>query len=93
MRTQSVRKCEVLVRRLAYIVGLVGPLTALPQVLSIWISHQATGVSLWSEVGFASIAFVWLAYGVILRQTPLVISSFLWVLLDLAIASGVWRYG
>jgi uncharacterized protein with PQ loop repeat len=83
----------LVVRRLAYFVSLAGPLTALPQVLSIWAYHQATGVSLWSSLGITAIAIFWLAYGVILRDGPIVLSSFLWMILDLAIVSGVLRYG
>jgi len=90
---QCVSRTEVLVRRLAYITGLIGPLTALPQAISIWTSHQAAGVSLCSATGFAAVAGVWLAYGVVLRQGPIVLSSLLWIILDLAIVSGVLRYG
>jgi len=86
-------KAELLVRRLAYVAGLVGPLTALPQALSIWASHQAAGVSFWSALGFTGVAGIWLAYGIILRQGPIVLSSLLWVIFDLAIVSGVLRYG
>ena len=88
-----VSRTEFLVRRLAYVTGLVGPFTALPQALSIWLSHQAAGVSLWSALGFTAVAGIWLAYGVVLRQGPIVISSALWVILDLTIVSGVLRYG
>jgi len=73
--------------------GLVGPLAALPQVLSIWTQHQAAGVSFWSSLGITAIAIFWLAYGIILRDGPIVVSSFLWMILDLAIVSGVLRYG
>jgi uncharacterized protein with PQ loop repeat len=90
---QCASRNEFIVRRLAYFVGLVGPLTALPQVLSIWTYHQAAGVSLWSSLGITAIAVFWLAYGVVLRDGPIAISSFLWTILDLAIVSGVLRYG
>lgn len=86
-------RAEVLVRRLAYIAGLVGPLTALPQAVSIWASHQAAGVSFWSALGFTAVAGVWLVYGILLRQGPIVLSSLLWMVFDLAIVSGVVRYG
>jgi uncharacterized protein with PQ loop repeat len=93
MQMSCVAKSEVLVRRLAYFAGLAGPLTALPQAVSIWMSHQATGVSFWSATGFSAVAVIWLTYGVVLREGPIVISSLLWLVLDLAIVFGVWRYG
>jgi uncharacterized protein with PQ loop repeat len=90
---QHACRSEIVVRRLAYIVSLAGPLAALPQVLSIWTYHQAAGVSFWSSLGVTAIAVFWLAYGVILRDGPIVLSSGLWMILDLAIVSGVLRYG
>ena len=90
---QCVSRTEALVRRLAYITGLVGPFTTLPQAVSIWMSHQAAGVSFWSAAGFAAVAGIWLVYGIVLREGPIVISSLLWVTLDLAIVAGIWRYG
>jgi uncharacterized protein with PQ loop repeat len=90
---QHACRSEIVVRRLAYFVSLAGPLTALPQVLSIWTHHQATGVSFWSSLGITAIAVFWLAYGVILRDGPIMFSSLLWTVLDLAIVSGVLRYG
>jgi len=86
-------RAESVIRRLAYIAGLIGPFTALPQAFWIWTSHQAAGVSLFSSVGFTAVAGVWLAYGIVMRQGPIVLSSLLWVILDLAIVSGVLRYG
>ena len=86
-------RAESVVRRLAYVAGLAGPFTALPQAIYIWTAHQAAGVSLCSSVGFTAVAGIWLAYGIVLRQGPIVLSSTLWVILDLAIVSGVLRYG
>ena len=38
-------------------------------------------------------AGIWLAYAIVLRQGPIVLSSGLWRIFDLAIVSGVLRYG
>jgi len=51
------------------------------------------GVSLCPAVGFTAVAGIWLAYGIVLRQGPIVLSSILWVILDLVIVSGVLRFG
>jgi uncharacterized protein with PQ loop repeat len=42
---QRASRTELVVRRLAYIVGLAGSFTALPQVLSIWTYQQAAVVT------------------------------------------------
>jgi len=93
MQVQCDSRAESVVRRMAYIAGLIGPFTALPQAVCIWITHQAAGVSLFSSVGFTAVASIWLAYGIVLRQGPIVLSSLLWVILDLGIVAGVLRYG
>ena len=90
---QRAERIEKRVRRLAYIAGFAGPFTAIPQVMAVWTTHQAAGVSLVSQVGFLALAVIWLLYGAVVRDRPIVISSALWVILDLAIVSGILRYG
>ena len=84
-------KFERPVRKLAYVAGLLGPLSAIPQVVVVWSSHQTSGVSLVSQVLCLMLAMVWLAYGSVVRDRPIFISSCLWVILDLAIITGVLR--
>ena len=90
---QNDSKPDVFIRRLAYLVGLAGPFTTVPQVCSIWMRHQATGISFWSSLGVSAIAAFWLTYGVMVREGPIVLSSILWLILDLVIVAGVIRYG
>lgn len=90
---QDRNRIERPVRQVAYVAGLLGPFTALPQVATVWVFHQTSGVSLASEAGFTALAAIWLVYGAVLREGPIVLSSLLWVILDLAIVCGVLRYG
>ncbi len=77
----------------AYVVGIVGPLGALPQLVKIFASQSAEDVSILSYSMMVATAFVWLGYGVVNRSWPLIISNTTWVFLEGGIIVGAVLYG
>jgi uncharacterized protein with PQ loop repeat len=75
------------------IAAVIHPLTALPQVIMIYVTRNATGVSLATWLGFMAIGLVFLAYGVYHRLTLLIVNQVLWFMLDAAVVIGVLRFG
>lgn len=73
-------------------IAVIEPLMTLPQIYEIWIKQQAKGVSstTWGLYIFAAI--IWLLYGIQLRDRPLIISSFLWIITEMAVLVGVLIY-
>ena len=65
----------------------------IPQVLAIWLSHQAAGVSLLSWSAYLLSALVWFAYGVMKRDRNIYLPCIGWILLDGAVVAGVMVYG
>jgi uncharacterized protein with PQ loop repeat len=65
----------------------------IPQVLAIWLSHQAAGVSLLSWSAYLLSALVWFAYGVMKRDRNIYLPCIGWMLLDGAVVAGVVFYG
>lgn len=61
----------------------------LPQIYEVWVNHQTAGVSLLTWGMYIVAAFIWLLYGLQLKDKPLVISSFLWVVTEAAVVTGV----
>jgi uncharacterized protein with PQ loop repeat len=57
------------------------PLSALPQVVEVF-SGRADGVSLWSWVSFICFSILFLAYGLIHKITPMIITNSLWLAVD-----------
>jgi hypothetical protein len=57
------------------------PLSGLPQVIEVFSGH-AVGVSLWSWVSFLAFSTLFLAYGLIHKITPMIITNILWLAID-----------
>lgn len=82
-----------LIKRSVLIMAVIEPAMTLPQVLEIWVKQEASGVSdlTWGFYIFA--AFVWLLYGLQIKDKPLIIASILWVLMESAVFIGALIYG
>ncbi|MFH1503752.1 MAG: SemiSWEET family transporter [Candidatus Diapherotrites archaeon] len=59
--------------KLIYAVAIICPLLNLPQLLKIWINKSAEGVSAFSWFGFMGVSLVWLTYGIIHKEKPIII--------------------
>lgn len=77
----------------AYVVGIVGPLGALPQLIKIFASQSAEDVSILSYSMMVATAVVWLGYGIVNRSWPLIISNTTWIFLEGGIIVGAILYG
>ncbi len=91
-RHAKVRKGETLLGKFALIVALVEPLMTLPQVYDVWIRRETSGVSLTTWSFFTFTAVVWFFYGIQIKNTPIVISSALWIVVEGSIVAGVLIY-
>jgi len=67
-------------------------LMTVPQVLTIWIGHNAGGVSLISWVAYLIAACLWFVYGLQKNDKTIYLACVGWVLLDLAVVIGVVVY-
>jgi uncharacterized protein with PQ loop repeat len=65
----------------------------IPQILTIWVDRQATGVSALSWGAYLIAAFVWFWYGVKKGDMHIYLPCIGWILLDGAVIIGVWLYG
>jgi uncharacterized protein with PQ loop repeat len=68
-------------------------LMTVPQVLTIWIGHNAGGVSASSWGTYLVAAVLWFAYGVQKRDRTIYLACIGWILLDVAVVAGVIIYG
>ncbi|MGH8742038.1 MAG: hypothetical protein ACREUN_14060 [Burkholderiales bacterium] len=64
-----------------------------PQILAIWVSRQAAGVSLLSWSAYWISALVWFWYGVRKRDWNIYLPCLGWLLLDGAVIVGAVIYG
>lgn len=68
-------------------------LMTVPQILAIWLSRQAAGVSLLSWGAYWISALVWFVYGLQRRDRNIYLPCIGWLVLDGAVIVGAWIYG
>ncbi len=75
-----------------YLMALVTPLLTIPQLLTIWTQHQTGGVSQLTWGAYAVMSGVWLIYGLLQRQKPLILSQACLFVVDMAIVLGIFIF-
>ena len=68
-------------------------LMTLPQVLTIWVRHQAAGVSIFTWSAYLFSAILWLWFGVQKRDKNIYLPCIGWIVLDVAVIVGAVIYG
>ncbi len=89
----SRKQKKQLIRRLVLAVAVIEPAMTLPQIYEIWVKQEAAGVSSVTWALYISAAFIWLLYGLQLKDKPLIISSILWVFAESTVVAGTLLYG
>ncbi len=84
---------KAFVDKIIYIVAASGPIMTIPQVYKIWHEKNASGVSLISWASYLIAAIIWLFYGVMHKEKPIIFTEIVWIVLQLAIIFGVFLYG
>src|SRR5207247_7159808 len=72
--------------------SIVTMLMTVPQVLTIWIGRNPSGVSLVSWVTYLLSACLWFVYGLRKRDRTIYLACVGWILLDAAVVIGVVVY-
>jgi uncharacterized protein with PQ loop repeat len=69
--------------------GVISPLMTLPQVLEIWETKSATGTSplTWGTYFFSSI--IWLIYGIVHKEKPIIVSNSFYIIVVFFILAGI----
>ncbi len=75
--------------KLIYVAGITGPFLTIPQLYDIWALGRTSGVSLTTWGLFNVVSAVWLAYGVLHREKPIIIAYSLWIFFQTLIVIGL----
>ncbi len=92
-RKNHSNKFKKFLDKLIYVVGVVGPLTTLPQMLKIFIEKSAAGVSLISWIGYMICAIIGLIYGIVHKEKPIILVYIGWILTEVGVIVGTLMYG
>jgi uncharacterized protein with PQ loop repeat len=75
-----------------YAVGVIGPLMTVPQILEIWVRHNAAGVSPITWGSFVFTNCFWLSYGIVHRERPIIMTYCLWIVVNGLVVTGTLLY-
>lgn len=85
-------KPKTLMSRLLGAMSVFTMLMTVPQVLTIWVGHQAAGVSVVSWSAYLLAALLWFWYGLQQRDRNIYLPCVGWVGLDAAVIVGALIY-
>ena len=81
------KKTKHAVDSMAYVVGVVGSVAVVPQIIIAWRS-EAPGLAIMTWVLFTIVGCIWLVYAIQHRQKPLIIAQLVGISCNLAVISG-----
>ena len=81
-----------LLNRLLESLSIFTMVMTIPQVLTIWVSHRAAGISMLSWGAYLGSAVVWFWYGLQKRDKNIYLPCIGWIFLDSAVLVGALMY-
>lgn len=75
-----------------YFFSFATPLFELPQAYLIYAHHAAQNVSIWSWGFFVIDNIVWIIYALKMKMKPLLITSILYLIIEISIVVGIFMY-
>jgi len=90
--TRDAPQSQTVMSRLLGAMSVFTMLMTVPQVLTIWVGHQAAGVSVVSWSAYLFSAILWFWYGLQKRDKNIYLPCVGWVGLDTAVIVGAVIY-
>lgn len=86
-------KQKNIVDKLVYFAGILTPISTLPQVFKIWINKSAVDVSIFTWMPYLIFAMIWLWYGIIHKEKPIIVLNLGLVIVNIFVVIGILMYG
>ena len=83
---------DIMLSRLMAAMSVFTLAMTIPQVLTIWIEHQAAGVSILTWSAYLASAALWFWYGLRKRDRSIYLACIGWLLMDGAVVVGALIY-
>jgi len=75
------------------IIGILGPLVSIPQVLKIWAGKDASGISVLSWSAYFVFNLFWILYAILHKERPLLVTYIGWAVVNVLVVAGAIIYG
>lgn len=82
-----------LMDRFIFVIGVLGPLMTVPQIIVIWREKTAAGLSIISWLAFLIFNFCWMEYGFMHKDKPIILTNALLILANGLVVLGIFLYG
>ncbi|MCX6762259.1 MAG: SemiSWEET family transporter [Candidatus Moranbacteria bacterium] len=92
LKKKNKKRIRGTVDHLVYGVVIVGPMMNLPQLFQIRINKSAKNISIITWASFALFSFIWLLYGLVHKEKPLIIMNSALILIQGLIVAGALFY-
>ncbi|PLX28814.1 hypothetical protein C0581_00785 [Candidatus Parcubacteria bacterium] len=86
------RKFKAFVDHAVYAAGILGPMFGALQVYKIWSTQNASGVSLSLFGSHVVFNIIWLIYGTLHKEKPIIIMYSLWIVVNTLVVIGTLLY-
>ncbi|MFA6391300.1 MAG: hypothetical protein WCW66_00920 [Patescibacteria group bacterium] len=81
-----------LLDRIMYFMGIAIPILTSSQVLKIWLSKNADGVSLLAWATYAINSILWVYYGKLHRKKPVIFANLMCFVINIMVVIGTIIY-
>ena len=78
--------------KMIYFAGIAGPVMTLPQVFKIWVEKTASGVALETWLTYLILSVIWISYGILHKEKPLIIMYSSYFIINISIIVGIAIY-
>jgi len=73
-----------------YFASFAGPVMTIPQIYDVWTS-KSPSVSELTWASYIIIAVIWLYYGIVHKEKPIILSNVLWIVAEAAVLIGLHK--
>lgn len=88
LRIKLTHRQHILVDSFAFAAGIVGPAMTIPELYAVFVTHNASGISLVTWGGFSILSLIWLTYGAVHKQKAILLSSILGFVMNALVVVG-----
>lgn len=81
-----------LLDRVVFIAGFVGPVMTLPQLHTIFVLHEISGISALTWGAYAILDIPWIVYGFVHKERVIIFAYTLWFVVNGLVVLGVMLY-
>ena len=81
-----------IIDRTTLVAGIVGPLILIPQIMKIFVTREASGISIFSWTLLAILGIPFIVYGFVHKEKVLVVTYLLFFVMNTLVIVGAFLY-